>query len=164
MKTQLSHYPRIAVSTLTLALSFFGNPAASLPQDIAGGASVVLASADVEAKLGKGIFTTRTRAHTTKNLEKKTVARSAHTAQTQKQTSTSGGKQETAKQTTSSGGKQETTRRTTSSGRTGQRTTSSGRQETARAGGTKSNDSTKALGDPAKRVLTAEEYNKQGDD
>src|SRR2546427_4561764 len=124
MKTQLSHYPRIAVSTLTLALSFFGNPAASLPQDIAGGASVVLASADVEAKLGKGIFTTRTRAHTTKNLEKKTVARAAHTAQTQKQTSTSGGKQETARQTTS-GGKQETTRRTTSGGRTGQRTTSS---------------------------------------
>ena len=117
MKTQPSHYSRIAVSTLTLALSFFGNPAASLPQDIAGGASVVLASADVEAKLGKGIFTTRTRAHTTKNLEKKTVARSAHTAQTQKQTSTSGGKQETAKQTTSSGGKQETTRRTTSSGK-----------------------------------------------
>src|SRR5712692_8218862 len=72
---------------VTVALSGLTVPAVSFAQDIPGGASVLIASADVEAKLGKGIFSTpQNRAHAPKHLEKKTLARSsvraAHTRQT----------------------------------------------------------------------------------
>src|SRR5437879_10575378 len=46
-----------------------------------------LASADVEAKLGKGIFTpAQNKTHATKTLEKKTVERSVRSAQDRKST------------------------------------------------------------------------------
>src|SRR5216684_7306292 len=88
MMTQPSLYSRVAVSLLALALSGFVD-IASRAQDITGGASVFLASAEVEAKLGKGIFTAApNRAHAAKHFEKKTVARSVRAAHTQRQTTT----------------------------------------------------------------------------
>ncbi|MFS8085855.1 MAG: hypothetical protein ACMG6H_09510, partial [Acidobacteriota bacterium] len=108
------------------------------------------ANADVEAKFGKGIFSSpKNQAHAPKTLEKKTVTRSAARAdhpqrQTQRQT-TASARQETA----------------------------GGRQGTARAGETKprpsesagSGDlSSKPLGGPARRARTAADYNKEGDD
>src|ERR1041385_8152430 len=68
---------RIAASTLALILT----TAPFLAQDITGGAGVLVASADVEAKLGKGIFTpTQNKPHASKHLDTKTVTRprSAH--------------------------------------------------------------------------------------
>src|SRR5712692_10296542 len=125
---------------VTVALSGLTVPAVSFAQDIGGGASVLIASADVHAKLGKGIFSTpQSRAHAPKHIEKKTIARStvraAHTRQT-----TDPGKQgtDTGKQTTD----------------TGKQGTDTGK-ETARTDETNL-DSTKPLGDAAKRVLTAE--------
>ena len=45
-------------------------------QDISGGAGVLVASADVEAKLGKGIFTpVQSKPHLNKAPEKRTVVR-----------------------------------------------------------------------------------------
>src|SRR5713101_6692852 len=86
MMTQPSLYSRVAVSLLALALSGVAD-IASRAQDIAGGASVFLASAEVEAKLGKGIFTPApNRAHASKHFEKKTVARSVRAAHSQRQT------------------------------------------------------------------------------
>ena len=75
-----------------LALICLSNARPLNAQDISGGAGVLLVSADVEARLGKGIFTSpQNVAHAPKRLEKKTVARvrSAHTRQT-----TGGGGQE----------------------------------------------------------------------
>src|SRR5437588_9108021 len=77
----------IAVSGLTCPAVSFAQDLGSLKQDIGGGANVLIASADVEAKLGKGIFSTpQNRAHAPKHIEKKTIARStvrsAHTRQT----------------------------------------------------------------------------------
>src|SRR6185436_15019412 len=89
---------RLVVFTLVLSLSGFVHPGASWAQqdisggassvnDISGGANVLLASADVEAKLGKGIFSSpANRAHAVKQLEKKTVVRSAHPVRPQIQT------------------------------------------------------------------------------
>ncbi|MDX6288838.1 MAG: hypothetical protein QOH42_637, partial [Blastocatellia bacterium] len=79
-----SLYCRLVVFTLVSSLSGFVHPGASYAQDISGGASsvndisgganVLLASADVEAKLGKGIFSSPpNRAHAAKQLEKKTI-------------------------------------------------------------------------------------------
>src|SRR5207244_11771229 len=87
MITQTSTYARAIVLMVTVALSGFTNAAVSVAQDIGGGASVLIASADVEAKLGKGIFSTpENRAHAPKHIEKKTIdrstVRSAHTRQT----------------------------------------------------------------------------------
>src|SRR5437773_3054660 len=87
MITQNSTYARAIVLMVTVALSGLTCPAVSFAQDIGGGASVLIASADVEAKLGKGIFSTpQNRAHAPKHIEKKTIARStvrsAHTRQT----------------------------------------------------------------------------------
>src|ERR1700693_799893 len=77
MMTQPSLCSRVAVSLLALALSGVAD-IASRAQDIRGGASVFVASAEVEAKLGKGIFTPApNRAHAPKVIEKKTVARSS---------------------------------------------------------------------------------------
>src|SRR5258708_24996442 len=84
-----SLYCRLVVFTLVLSLSGFVHTGASWAQDISGGASsvndisgganVLLASAGVEAKLGKGIFSSPpNRAHAAKPLEKKTIVRSAH--------------------------------------------------------------------------------------
>src|SRR5260370_33003781 len=152
--TQTSTYARAIVLTLIVALAGLVYPAVSFAQDISGGASVLTASADVEAKLGKGIFSTpQSRAHAPKHIEKKTIARStvraAHTRQT-----TDPGKQGTdpGKQTTDTG------KQTTDTGKQG---TDTGK-ETARTNDTR-RDSTKPLGDAAKRVLTAEAYNKRGD-
>ena len=90
--TQASLCSRITTSILALSLIFLANARALNAQDISGGAGVLLVSADVEARLGKGIFTSpQNVAHAPKRLEKKTVARvrSAHTRQT-----TGGGGQE----------------------------------------------------------------------
>ena len=92
MTTQFSLCSRITTSILMLALICLSNARALNAQDISGGAGVLLVSADVEARLGKGIFTSpQNVAHAPKRLEKKTVARvrSAHTRQT-----TGGGGQE----------------------------------------------------------------------
>src|SRR6266498_217779 len=149
---QTSLSSRFAASILVLAVSCFGGGSKLLAQDISGGASVLLASADVEAKLGKGIFTTpQNRAHAPKHIEKKTVARSTVRAAHARQTSDSG------KQTTDTG-KQGTD--------TGNQNTDTGKQGTdsgKRTGRTDDGLNTKPLGDPATRVLTAEEYNKRGD-
>src|SRR5258708_482303 len=134
MMTRPLLYSRITVSLLALALSGFLD-VASRAQDIAGGASVFLASAEVEAKLGKGIFTPApNRAHAPKDFEKKTVARSVRAAHPQRQTTTSTTAGNT--QTTNNGG----------------------------ATGSRPLESTRPLGGPARRVMGAEDYNKQGDD
>src|SRR5713101_2554673 len=80
---------RVAASTLALVLTF----GLAIAQDISGGAGVLLASADVEAKLGKGIFTpAQNRPHAAKTLEKKTVTRTVRSAHTTRQT-TAGNRQ-----------------------------------------------------------------------
>src|ERR1700704_4410336 len=82
-----SLYSRIVVSVVVLSLSGFVHTGASFAQDISGGANVLLASADVEAKFGKGIFSRpQNRIHAPKHLEKKTVARAAHPTHPQRQT------------------------------------------------------------------------------
>src|SRR6267143_1162198 len=82
-----SLYSRVVVSTLVLSLSGFVHTGASFAQDISGGANVLLASADVEAKFGKGIFSRpQNRAHAPTRLEKKTVIRSAHPSHPQRPT------------------------------------------------------------------------------
>src|SRR5437773_6433654 len=87
MITKFSLYSRIVASSLALVVSGFVNTGAACAQDISGGASVVLASADVEAKFGKGISSTpKNVAHTPKPVEKKTVARAAHTTHPQRTT------------------------------------------------------------------------------
>ena len=73
-----SVFTRVIVLTLTSALTLSATLA---QQDISGGAGSLLAGAEVEAKLGKGIFTpAQNRTHAAKPLEKKTVTRSAHTS------------------------------------------------------------------------------------
>ncbi|HEX3083228.1 MAG TPA: hypothetical protein VHP99_01795, partial [Pyrinomonadaceae bacterium] len=60
-----------AVLILSTALAAIGQQ-----QDISGGAGVLLANADVEAKLGKGIFTpVQNKPHVNKALDKKPVRR-----------------------------------------------------------------------------------------
>src|ERR1700746_1694041 len=87
MITKTSLYSRIVVSVLVLAVSGFIDTGAAFAQDISGGASVVLASADVEAKMGKGIFSSpKNVAHTPKPIEKKTVTRADHTTHPQRTT------------------------------------------------------------------------------
>src|ERR1043166_2522921 len=81
--TQPSIFSRIAAVASILAVTY----AALIAQDISGGAGVLLASADVEAKLGKGIFTpAQNKPHAPKPLEKKTVARSTRAAHANRQT------------------------------------------------------------------------------
>ena len=81
--TQPSIFSRLAAIALLLAVAY----AALIAQDISGGAGVLLASADVEAKLGKGIFTpAQNKTHAVKTLEKKTVARSVRAAHATRQT------------------------------------------------------------------------------
>src|SRR5438094_9112698 len=83
--TQPSLYSRIGTLALalTLALACFGNIGREHAQDISGGASVLLASADVEARLGKGIFTSqRNVVHATKRVEVIARVKSAHVRQT----------------------------------------------------------------------------------
>src|SRR5438552_448088 len=80
---QPSLYSRITTLILTFVLSGFGNFATMRAQDISGGASVLLASVDVEARLGKGIFTSqRNIAHATRRLEIVARVKSAHVRQT----------------------------------------------------------------------------------
>src|SRR5450759_3311212 len=141
MITKPSLCSNVVVSTLVLALSGFIHTGASFAQDISGGASVVLASADVEAKFGKGIFSTpKNVAHTPKPIEKKTVTLAAHTTRPQR-TTTASNKPEARKVETRP--------------RTGESSRPSGESSNP------SGESTKPLGGPARRVLTAEEVNKQ---
>src|SRR2546429_8521008 len=73
--------PSISSRVTGAALAFLLAYAAVIAQDIAGGAGALLASADVEAKLGKGIFTpAQSKPHVNKAPEKKTVARSVRAA------------------------------------------------------------------------------------
>ena len=75
--TKPSISSRVTATALALLLAY----AAVIAQDITGGAGVLLASADVEAKLGKGIFTpAQSKPHVNKAPEKKTVARSVRSA------------------------------------------------------------------------------------
>src|SRR5439155_273008 len=109
--------------------------------------------ADVEAKLGKGIFSTpQNRAHAPKHIEKKTIARSTVRAAHTRGTADSG-KQGTdsAKQGSDS------SKQGTDSGKQG----SDSGKETGRVDDT--GLGAKPLGDAAKRVWTAEEYYKRGD-
>jgi hypothetical protein len=89
MKSKFSFYWRLTLSAI-LAFSCLANTTVRA-QDISGGAGVLLASADVEAKLGKGIFSTpKNQAHAPKHFEKKTVVRPARSAaHPQKQTTAS---------------------------------------------------------------------------
>src|SRR5258708_24200765 len=148
-----SLYSRVVVFTLVLCLSGFVHTAASLAQDISGGASfatdisgganVLLASADIEAKLGKGIFSRpQNRAHAPKALEKKTVVRSAHLVRPQRETTASN-----------------KTERNNS--RNNSRDNSRNNSEGAKP---VSGESSKPLGDAAKRVPVAEDFHRQGDD
>src|SRR3989440_11257001 len=74
-KPSLSY--RVTATALALLFAY----AAVIAQDITGGAGVLLASADVEAKLGKGIFTpAQSKPHVNKAPDKKTVARSVRSA------------------------------------------------------------------------------------
>src|SRR5207253_10101998 len=73
--------PSLSYRVTATALAFLFAYAAVIAQDIAGGAGVLLASADVEAKLGKGIFTpAQSRPHANKTPERKTIARSVRSA------------------------------------------------------------------------------------
>src|SRR2546423_6240670 len=69
---------RLVVFVLTVSVSGFVHPGASFAQEISGGASVLLASADVEAKLGKGIFGSPPNRKHVKRPPPKTVVRSSH--------------------------------------------------------------------------------------
>src|SRR5256885_12857668 len=69
---------RVVVFVLTVSVSGFVHPGASFTQEISGGASVLLASADVEAKLGKGIFGSPPNRKHVKRPPPKTVVRSSH--------------------------------------------------------------------------------------
>src|SRR6266404_3220030 len=146
-----SLYSRVVVFTLMLSLSGFIKPGASFAQDISGGASfatdisgganVLLASADIEAKLGKGIFSRpQNRAHAPKALEKKTVVRSAHPVRPQIQT-TASNRPERDKPVRDKPVRDKP-------------------EDTIPI----SDNSSKPLGDAAKRVPVAEDYNKQGDE
>jgi tetratricopeptide (TPR) repeat protein len=65
------------LSKLAAALLILSTPLAAIAQqDISGGAGVLLANADVEAKLGKGIFTpAQNKPHVNKAPEKRPVRR-----------------------------------------------------------------------------------------
>src|SRR6185295_2087086 len=136
--TQPSILSRLATIALLLAVAY----AALIAQDISGGAGVLLASADVEAKLGKGIFTpAQNKTHATKTLEKKTVARSVRAAHA--------------------------TRQTTANNRETNTNTSGNNSSGNTNRSTNDNVSGGPLGGPARRVggsLDAEAFNKQGDD
>ena len=72
--------PSAATRVVAIAMTSLMFSTATVAQDISGGAGVLQANAEVEAKLGKGIFTpAKNRQHAAKPLEKKTVSRSAHT-------------------------------------------------------------------------------------
>src|SRR5213082_1336729 len=137
--TQPSIFSRLAAIALLLAVTFAG----LIAQDISGGAGVLLASADVEAKLGKGIFTpAQNKTHATKTLEKKTVARTVRAAHA--------------------------TRQTTANNRESNTNTNTSGNNSSGNNNRSTNDSSGGpLGGPARRVggpLDAEAFNKQGDD
>ena len=70
--TKPSTFSRLATASLAFTMTV-----AVVAQDISGGAGVLLANADVEAKLGKGIFTpVPTKPHVKKAPDKRLVARS----------------------------------------------------------------------------------------
>src|SRR5438128_11052909 len=73
--------PSLAYRAIATAIALLLACSLVMAQDIAGGAGVLLASADVEAKLGKGIFTpAQSKPHVNKAPDKKTVARSVRSA------------------------------------------------------------------------------------
>src|SRR5882762_4800708 len=149
MKSKLSFYWDLTLSAI-LAFSCLANTSVRA-QDISGGAGVLLASADVEAKLGKGIFSTpKNQAHAPKHFEKKTVVRPARAAAHPQRQTTASGRQETARVTKPS--RPDSTRPRTESSRP--------RSESSKP----RVEPSKPSDEPAKHDLTAEEYNKQGDD
>src|ERR1700730_12835756 len=152
-----SLHSRVVVVALALALSGFFNAGAVLAQDISGGASVVNASADAEAKVGKGIFSSpKNVAHTPKPIEKKTVPRAAHTTHPQR-TTVASNKPESPPKVEASPRKVGASPR-----KVGE--ISSARDSSKSSDESSSGESTKPLGEPAKTVLTAEALDKQGDD
>jgi len=116
----------------------------SLAQDITGGSSAELASAaDVESRSGRGVFTApKTVSHHAKRPEKKTVARTTKVSKPQRETAS--------------------TTRTDRTRTEGTRTTGGG--STTTGTGDPGLESTKPLGDAARRVGGPDELNKQGDD
>src|SRR5207253_4115944 len=73
--------PSLAYRAIATAIALLLACSLVMAQDIAGGAGVLLASADVEAKLGKGIFTpAQSKPHVNKTPDKKTVTRSVRSA------------------------------------------------------------------------------------
>src|SRR5882724_5749418 len=156
MKTKLSFYWRATLSAI-LVLSFSVTTVRA--QDISGGAGALLASADVEAKLGKGIFSTPpNKAHAPKHFEKKTVARPARAAAHPQRQTTASGRQETARVTKPPRTADSTKPRNESSKPRVE--SSKPRVESSKP----RTESSKPPDEPAKHVLTAEEYNRQGDD
>src|SRR5258708_34516249 len=98
MKSKVSFYWHLTLSAI-LAFSCLANTSVRA-QDISGGAGVLLASADVEAKLGKGIFSTpKNQAHAPKHFEKKTVVRPARAAAHPQKQPAASSRQETARVT-----------------------------------------------------------------
>src|SRR5262245_338878 len=86
---------RVAAFTLTTSLSWSASTGQDIKggastlnaTDISGGANVLLATAEVEAKLGKGIFTAaQSKPHAIKPLEKNVLPRSVKAAHASTQT------------------------------------------------------------------------------
>src|SRR5262245_49699648 len=149
---------RVAAFSLTISLGWSaatgqdikGGASTLNATDISGGANVLLASAEVEAKLGKGIFTAaQSKPHAIKPLEKNILPRSVKAAHASKKTASN------------------------RTGRTSGRVPGTG-NIAGNTGGTGNNSSGTtnrgidvsgpASGGAARRALTAEDYNKQGDD
>src|SRR5262249_25532470 len=119
---------------------------ATLAQDLSGGAAVLLASAEVEAKLGKGIFTpVQNKPHATKPLEKKTVARPVRSAHSTRPNTT-----------TIASNRQSSRPARPANTETRPATTETRPKPTDELSGP-------PLGGAARHTLTAENYNQQGD-
>src|SRR5687767_1025007 len=132
----------LAAAFLALAVSGLPLFTGSRAQDITGGSSAELASAaEVESRSGRGVFTApKTVSHHAKRPEKKTVARTTKVSKPQRETASTSRPDRT---------RTETTRPTEGS------TSGTGDREL---------ESTKPLGDAARRVAGPDELNKQGDD
>src|SRR5687767_4092407 len=139
-----SNSMRSSLAAAFLALTVSGLPlfTGSLAQDITGGSSAELASAaEVESRSGRGVFTApKTVSHHAKRPEKKTVARTTKVNKPQRETVAS-------------------TTRTDRTRTEGSRQTGGG---STSGTGDRGLESTKPLGDAARRVGGPDELNKQG--
>jgi tetratricopeptide (TPR) repeat protein len=133
----------LAATVLSFAVSGLGTFSASLAQDITGGSSAELASAaEVESRSGRGVFTApKTVSHHVKRPEKKTVARTTKVSKPQRETAS--------------------TSRPDRTRTDGSRTTGGG---STSGTGDRGIESSKPLGDAARRVAGPEELTKQGED